>query len=128
MDTDWGTFSPRFGFAYDLTGQQRTVLRGGFAIVYERIRTTAANATTTQPPFSNTVQVRNGDVDNPAGGSTVVFPSAIARAFDPTLKDPRIMNWSVGVQQSLGAGALFDASYVGSSGRDLTWLKNINQL
>lgn len=128
VDTDWGSWSPRVGFAYDVTGQQDTVIRGGFAVSYERIRTTAANAATNQPPFSNTVQVRNGSVDNPAGGSTIIFPSAIGRAFDPNLKTPRILNWTIGAQQSLGAGTLLDVSYVGSAGRDLTYLQNINQL
>ena len=128
VEPDYGTLSPRLGVAYDVTGEQNTVVRGGFAIVYERIRTTAANATTNQPPFSNTVQVRNGSVDNPAGGTTIVFPSAINRAFDTVVKNPRIMNWSIGAQQSLGPGALFDVSYVGSAGRNLTYLKNINQL
>jgi hypothetical protein len=128
VETDYGTLSPRLGIAYDLTGRQNTVLRGGFAITYERIRTTAPNATTTQPPFSNTVQVRNGGVDNPGGGTTILFPSAINRSFDTTLKTPRYMNWTFGVQQSVGTGALLDVGYVASIGRNLTWLKNINQL
>ncbi len=128
VDPDYGTLSPRIGFAYDVTGEQNAVLRGGFAMLYERILTTAPLGTTNQPPFSNTVQVRNGSVDNPAGGTTIIFPSAIGRAFDSELKTPRIMNWSVGAQQSLGPGTLVDVSYVGSAGRNLTYSKNINQL
>lgn len=30
-------FAPRFGFAYDLTGKSRTVLRGGYGVGYYRI-------------------------------------------------------------------------------------------
>ena len=28
VDNHWNTFAPRVGFAYDLTGNQKTVLRG----------------------------------------------------------------------------------------------------
>ncbi len=37
VDNHWNTFAPRIGFAYDLTGRQKTVLRAGAGIFYERI-------------------------------------------------------------------------------------------
>ena len=32
MNTYWGTWAPRLGFAYDLTGRASTVVRGGFGV------------------------------------------------------------------------------------------------
>ena len=37
VDNHWDTFAPRIGFAYDLTGRQKTILRAGAGIFYERI-------------------------------------------------------------------------------------------
>ena len=36
VDNHWDTFAPRIGFAYDVYGSGKTILRGGFQIFYER--------------------------------------------------------------------------------------------
>ncbi|MGE0404814.1 MAG: carboxypeptidase regulatory-like domain-containing protein [Candidatus Korobacteraceae bacterium] len=127
-NTDWNNFSPRVGFAYDINGKQTTVVRGGFGMVYERIRTTAANATSTNPPFVSNVQVRNGLASNPPGGAAPRLPVSINRAIDPNLRNPQVLNWTLGVQQSVGESTVFDIYYAGSRGNDLTYSQNINQL
>src|SRR5262249_1388099 len=38
VDNHWTSFGPRIGFAYDFLGDGKTVLRGGFGIMYERIQ------------------------------------------------------------------------------------------
>lgn len=67
-------------------------------------------------------------MNNPGGGTIPNAPRAFNRAMDPNLKNPRIFNWSFGVQQSLGSGTVLDVAYVASAARRLTYNKNINQL
>src|SRR5580704_8196047 len=38
VNNHWANFGPRLGFAYDLTGSGKMVVRGGFGIMYERIQ------------------------------------------------------------------------------------------
>ena len=127
-NTDNGTWSPRFAFAYDVTGKQSTVLRGGFGETYERIRTTAANAMTSNIPFSTALTLRSGNASNPAGASAPNAPVTIGRALDVNLKNPQVLNWTLGIQQSIGPATVFEIYYAGSRGNNLTYLKDINQL
>jgi hypothetical protein len=38
VNNHWDTFGPRIGFAYDLTGKGKTILRAGFGTFFERIQ------------------------------------------------------------------------------------------
>jgi hypothetical protein len=123
-----GTWSPRLGFAYDLTGKQQTVLRGGFAVSYERMEPTYPDATSSNPPFVQTDVLNNGNVDNPGGGTGTVAPANISAFNGNQLKWPRALNFSLGIQQALGKSTIMDVTYVGTTQADLTYAKNINMV
>ncbi len=126
--TDWNTFEPRFGFAYDLTGHQTTVLRGGYGIFYERTEGNFIFSAVDDPPFVQQSLIYNGNVENPAGGTNQVLPSTINNSHYLDMKVPRTMNWSLGVEQKVGGSSLISLSYVGSSAANLSYQDDINQL
>jgi hypothetical protein len=126
--TDWGTWAPRFGFAYDLTGRQSTVLRGGYGMFYERVEGNFIFSAVNNPPFVQQQVIYNGNLENPSGGALPVFPSTINNSHYLDMKVPRTMNWSLGIQQKLSRTAMLDVSYVGSSAANLSYQQNINQL
>ena len=56
---------PRVGFSYDLTGNGKTVLRGGFGTFFERMQGNDVYNIATAAPFSNTPSLNNVAFANP---------------------------------------------------------------
>ena len=58
----WPTivFAPRFGFAYDVTGKQSWVIRGGGGLFYDRPDGNTVFSSPGNPPIATTKDLRNG--------------------------------------------------------------------
>jgi Carboxypeptidase regulatory-like domain len=54
LPNDYHNFAPRLGFAYQLTSDAKTVLRGGFGLFYFLDRGGISNQLAQNPPFSGT--------------------------------------------------------------------------
>ena len=133
VDNHWAAFGPRIGFAYDLTGQGRTVLRGGFGSMYERVQGNDMYNAGPNIPFSSAVSFNNVSLSNPnrslLTGNTLVAPITVANITGLSRTDykmPTTYQFSLGVQQSLGARSVLSVSYVGSQSRHQSAFREIN--
>lgn len=122
------TWAPRVGFAWDVTGHQNTVVRGGAGMFYERIEGNFLFSAVNNPPFIQQSTVYNGNVENPAGATLQTFPATINNSHYLDMKVPRTINWSLGIQQKLRKDMMLDIAYVGSSAASLSYQQDINQL
>jgi hypothetical protein len=120
----WG---PRFGFAYDVFGNGKTAIRGGFGIFYDRILMDEVLEMTANAPLVNNPVLYYGNFGTYLGSQAVLFPSNVL-GLTRSGEVPNVMNWSFGVQQQLWHGILLDAAYVGTAGRHLMANKSINQI
>ena len=133
VNTQWAAFGPRIGFAYDLTGSGKTILRGGFGTMYERIQGNDMYNAGPNIPFSTNVTFNNVSLDNAETytltGQKAVAPITVASITGLAVnqyKLPLAYQYSVGVQHSLSSRTVLAVMYVGNQSRQQNYYNNIN--
>lgn len=148
---DRNNFAPRFGFAWDIFSNSKLVMRGGAGIFYD-IEDGALNIQFGgQPPFGGVANTNFTSTDF-AGTSNIIadpftpvglvnpFPFAaqgrtgeflvpkIPFAFvpDPYFRTPCSENFNYGFQYQLDRNTALEAEYVGSLGRKLVTVTDVN--
>ena len=118
--------SPRVGAVYDLSGEGRTIVRGGFGIFYDR-----PQGNTVFDMVANAPGVLNSRVDwgrlqdlTTVGSDPFTTLSLNPIAYD--FRPPRVDQWNIGVQHKLVEEVILDVAYVGSRSTDLMRQVQIN--
>jgi len=133
VDNHWASFGPRLGFAYDLNGRGKTVVRGGFGIMYERIQGNDMYNAGPNIPFSLNVTLNNTTFTNPSlaintgtAATRPINPASITGLDRADYKSPASYQYSLGVQRSLSSKTVLSVAYVGNTNRHQNDYRNIN--
>ncbi len=121
-------FSPRFGFAWDVNGNGKTAVRGGFGLLYDigNMGSGLVVGTTATPPFSSSSEVlRSATFSIPFS-----FPPGAAgkalRTVDYLLQQPHLLQYNLTVERQLPFATGVTLAYAGSRGINLVQTKEGN--
>ena len=116
-------FSPRFGFAWDVRGDSKTAVRGGFGLLYDlaNLGTALVQTVTGTPPFAGFNQVNN------PGTFAIPFDSLLPadpfgrslRVIDYNLQQPHMLQYNLSIERQLPFDTAVTLSYAGSRGINL---------
>ena len=129
---DLNNLAPRIAFSWDVTGRDRTFLRGGWGIMNGRFPSTNAfsevqaaswRSYTIQNPGNATAEQLRQQVIN---GGVTLRPNITLVAND--IKQPQTIQASVGIGQVITDDIVLNLDYVDQQGRDLYVNYNANPL
>lgn len=133
LPSDKNNFGPRFGFAYDVTGDGKNSLRGGFGVYYGRILGGHI--------WNNLLRTGNprgqGQVSIAPSATSPVFPSvlqnnnqtlaaATIQFFQSDFQAPTIYQYDLVFERQIAKNTVVSASYLGSKGRNLATFVDVN--
>ncbi len=137
---DKNNFAPRVGFAWDVNGDGKTSVRGGYGVGYERnFGNVTFNALFNPPdylvasidvPTDLPVLPIQADNQGPFGGVagiTKVIPRGSLRHIDQNIKTAYAHFYSLSLQRQAWNNTLLSLEYTGSSGRNQYDLADPNQ-
>lgn len=124
---DRNNFAPRAGFAWDVFGDNRTLVRGSYGVFYDHTFALILNQYRNNPPFVIPSALGffpyNGIQGSPTLDATTPYNVS---SVDPGIRTPYLQRWHLTVSRELDKNTLLNVSYAGSAGSNLVQTESPN--
>lgn len=150
VPAEYHSFAPRLGFAWDIFGDGKTSVRGGYGVFFNQLN--ADTEAQQNAPFSGVQSGYNGNWVNPfpstlttappvnptgkfgcvptpsaPGVTCPLFPLPVFGFFiDGGLRTPYIEAWNLSIQRQITPATMLEVAYIGNMGIKLNNLRNFN--
>src|SRR4030095_2047984 len=121
VEVDKNNISPRIGFAWDLRGDARSVLRGGYGIYYDQSFLNVPLFAVQQANTEIYATVFDDSTDLSLASPPPDFPRPLLnpvvglpvrdRLLDPDFESPYSQQWNIGYAQELGRNMSIEFDY-----------------
>ena len=121
-------FAPRFSFAYDLKGDGKTAIRGGFGIFFSREILGAFILMSGNPPFQQQALIYNTNLGNPAAGRLNDAISPISLGSNSLFqRTPYTEQFNFNIQRTLTSDFILEIGYSHTHGLHMMRTQDLNQ-